>query len=304
MKKNATCHDDFPTVSVIIPVYNNTDQLFKCLTALYRQSYPSYLYEIIVVDNGSTEDVTDVLTAFSKATYLREARPGSYIARNTGIKNAKSEILAFTDSDCIPKSNWLEEGVLALSSDDNNGLVAGEVEMSIEHSGKATMVETYQLISGFNQQTLVKERHFGVTANIFTKRNVLNSVGDFNADLKSGGDLEWGRRVYNKGYLLQYSEKAIVSHPVRTSLISLIKQARRVTGGRYNMLKINDGGLNLGEVSKPIGSIFNSIKVFWQHDLADTYFTKMGLLMIGFILRSVMFYELMMLKAGLNVAKR
>ena len=65
MKENVNCHDDFPTVSVIVPVYNNTVQLLKCLKALDLQSYPSHLYEIIVVDNGSTEAVQELLSVFS-----------------------------------------------------------------------------------------------------------------------------------------------------------------------------------------------------------------------------------------------
>ena len=94
MKENADCHDDFPTVSVIVPVYNNTVRLLKCLKALDLQSYPSHLYEIIVVDNGSTEAVQELLSVFSNISYLREDQPGSYIVRNTGIKNAKDGVLS------------------------------------------------------------------------------------------------------------------------------------------------------------------------------------------------------------------
>ena len=100
-----------PKVSVIVPVFNNSEQLVKCIYALVNQSYPADLYHIIVVDNGSTEKIKNVLLGFTGVTYILENRPGSYIARNTGIKYASGEIIAFTDSDCIPKYDWLENGI-------------------------------------------------------------------------------------------------------------------------------------------------------------------------------------------------
>ena len=114
-------------VSVIIPVLDNIVGLRKTLFALDNQIYDAR-YEVIVVDNGSTQDLTAVVSEFARAKLIYEQRPGSYIARNKGISIARGEILAFTDSDCIPAFDWLAKGVEQLLSVENCGLVAGKID--------------------------------------------------------------------------------------------------------------------------------------------------------------------------------
>src|SRR5262245_46024865 len=103
-----------PFVSVIIPVYNNPDGLRRCLHALEAQTYPKSRYEIIVVDNGSDTPPADMVRAFDRVTLLEEAVPSSYAARNRGLAQARGEVIAFTDSDCIPAPDWLAHGVANL----------------------------------------------------------------------------------------------------------------------------------------------------------------------------------------------
>ena len=72
-------------ISVIIPVLNNIEGLRQTLSALGSQTYPARLYEVIVVDNGSKEDLTRVIQEFDRVQLTYETQPGSYIARNQGI---------------------------------------------------------------------------------------------------------------------------------------------------------------------------------------------------------------------------
>ena len=108
-------------VSVIVPVFNNGDRLAKCLKALYVQTYPYADYEVIVVDNNSTERIDSVCEQFPNVRYETESEQGSYAARNRGLSIAKGEVIAFTDSNCIPDAEWIAAGVRALS-DTNAGL--------------------------------------------------------------------------------------------------------------------------------------------------------------------------------------
>src|SRR4051812_31173088 len=103
-----------PLVSVIVPVFNDADRLSACLDALAEQDYPVELVQVIVVDNGSTDDVGDVLSQRAGVCVLHEPRQGSYSARNAGIAAATGAVLAFTDSDCLPTSRWLSEAVRTL----------------------------------------------------------------------------------------------------------------------------------------------------------------------------------------------
>ena len=94
-------------VSVIIPVYNDKRGIKKCLKSLLEQNYNKELYEIIIVDNGSTDGTKEFLKK-SPVKFLEENDiQSSYASRNKGIKHSKNEILCFTDSDVIVDKNWI-----------------------------------------------------------------------------------------------------------------------------------------------------------------------------------------------------
>ena len=124
-----------PFVSVLIPVLDDVPGLAKCLSALAEQTYPRSRYEVIVVDNGSWEDVSHVVERFAGVKLLVEARKGTSVARNTGIVAAKGDVLAFTDADCVPAARWLECGVKEVLAIENCGLVGGRVTVTSKRSG-------------------------------------------------------------------------------------------------------------------------------------------------------------------------
>ena len=223
---------DLPLVSVIVPVFNNSRPLNQCLKGLEKQSYPADKFEIIVVDNASTEKISEVTSKFSRVTLAYEGKPGSYAARNAGIKLAKGTILAFTDSDCIPDDAWIENGVKALMNFPSCGLVAGKVELFFLHPDRPNAVEFYDCITYLDQQKHVKHGNFGATANMFTFAKRFREAGLFNDDLRSGGDKEWGQRISFLGLEAVYIEDAVVKHPARSSARQLQKKCLRVVGGQ------------------------------------------------------------------------
>jgi glycosyltransferase involved in cell wall biosynthesis len=222
-----------PFVSAIVPVYNDAERLKLCLQALEQQTYPQCLYEVIVVDNNSTEDLQPIVSQFQHAILTRESRPGSYIARNRGIALAKGEVLAFTDSDCIPAADWIETGVERLTQTPNCGLVGGNVRIFCQNDRAPTAVELYDRILAFPQKSYVEKDKFGVTANLFTHLHVMSAVGLFDEQLQSGGDYEWGQRVHRAGYEAVYAEATCVDHPARVSYQELGKKVARVVRGQY-----------------------------------------------------------------------
>ena len=232
------CPSQTPAVSIIIPVFNDNKSLEICLLALTKQTYPKQCYEIIVIDNNSQEDVSLVVNRFEQATLVHEPQPGSYIARNRGLSVAKGDIIAFTDADCIPQPDWLEKGVATLTQRPNIGLVAGRIELFYRDPKKPRSFELYDsLTMGFPQEDFVKDSHFGATANLFTFRTVLDKVGGFDENLKSAGDRQWGRRVYDNGYEQIYNDDDCIRHPARYSWADVKKRAIRITGGRYDLAK-------------------------------------------------------------------
>lgn len=224
-------------ISVIIPVFNDFERLKICLKALEEQTYPKNLYEVIVVDNGSKEDIATLVKQFTQVSFANEAEPGSYAARNKGIALAQGEAIAFTDSDCIPATNWLETGVKHLFSVPQCGLVAGKIEIFFKNPIRPTLVEIYDSVTFLQQKRNVEEDKYGATANIFTFKSVIEKVGLFNSKLKSGGDLEWGKRVFSHGYAIIYADDVRVAHPARYSLAQLYKKIVRLSGGGYDSNK-------------------------------------------------------------------
>ena len=240
-------------VSVIIPVLNNLEGLSKTLVALDDQTYPQELYEVIVVDNGSKENWEELISRFQQVIITRENQPGSYAARNRGIAIAKGEILAFTDSDCIPNSDWLVNGVERLLSVPNCGLVAGKIDLFHQNPQHPNAVELYDSLSFMDQKIYIEQHQYGATANLFTCQTVVDRVGTFNSNLQSGGDKEWGKRVFQHGYSQLYAENVCVGHPTRSSLKEMSKKIARVRKGGYDidsLYKDNKFKLNYHRLTK------------------------------------------------------
>ena len=99
-----------PFVTVIIPTYNDWNRLDKCLLALSNQTYLQKNFEVVVINNNSLDAAPENIKKYN-FTMHTENKPGSYASRNKGICIAKGDILAFTDSDCIPNLYWIERAV-------------------------------------------------------------------------------------------------------------------------------------------------------------------------------------------------
>ena len=235
-----------PFVSVIVPVWNDVERLARCLSALEAQTYLDDSYEVIVVDNHSAERdgedgliIAQVVSANSHARVVQERRPGSYAARNTGVGVARGEIIAFTDADCIPAPDWIEKGVAHLTEREGKcAIVAGRVEIFPRLAAQPNAIEQYEVLVALAQKKFVTKYGFGATANLFTFREVLARAGNFLAEVKSGGDLEWCRRVTGFGYKLEYSENTRVFHPARSSFAQLYNKIVRVSGGHHDLKRL------------------------------------------------------------------
>lgn len=222
-----------PLASIVVPTFNDSERLKRCLSSLESQSYPKQFYEVIVIDNNSEEDIKGIVEQFNQAQIAYENRRGSYAARNKGISVARGTIFGFTDSDCIPAANWIEKGIENLLKTPDCGLVAGEVQLFFKNPQKPTVFEVYDSMNFLRQKYYIENYKFGATANLFTSKKVFEAVGLFNPDLKSGGDSEWGKRVFAAGYTQIYADDVLVAHPARYQWKEIRKKAVRVTEGLY-----------------------------------------------------------------------
>lgn len=220
-----------PTASVIIPVRNGAELLDRCLAALDHQDYGGTI-EVLVVDNGSTEDLAAVTDRHPGVRLLQEQRPGSYAARNLALTVATGEVLAFTDGDCEPSPGWLREAVTALVEEPVADMVGGRVNVTYAHGDPRSASELFEAVHGFPQERYLEDQQFAVTANMITWRRVVDRVGPFDAALASRGDANWGQRVAESGGLQRFARDAVVFHPARATWPESLEKWRRVARGR------------------------------------------------------------------------
>lgn len=102
-------------VSIVIPFHNAGTHLRTCCESLLVQQYPEDDYEIIAIDNNSTDTSAKIVSQYRRIKLLRESKQGAYAARNTGLRAAKGDVIAFTDPDCVVTLNWVTHIVAALA---------------------------------------------------------------------------------------------------------------------------------------------------------------------------------------------
>lgn len=223
---------DTVNIAVIIPHFNDEQRLHTCLSALNKQTIAQNLYHIYVVDNGSQNIPNTVVDQFNNVTLLVEEKPGSYNARNLGISAANAQYYAFTDSDCVPDPLWLESAISTLSTKEIDA-ISGPIELFSQNKNKPSAIEMIDICFAFPQKDYIFKKHYSPTANLIVKKSALDKVGVFNGALMSGGDAEWGLRLFHSGGKLDYCEETKILHPARYSYDEFLTKKRRVTHGDW-----------------------------------------------------------------------
>ena len=205
-----------PDVSVVISVKNRAVMMGDCIAGLLAQTLPRERFELVLVDNCSSEDLRAVADAAREAglsvTYLRTERDGGPApARNLGVGAARGRIIAFTDSDCRPSPGWLAAGI-APFDDPQLGLVSGPVLPKPEQQIRPTTKVTF----------ITREEHPTFpTANLFVRRYTFLALGGFDTSLSfqdpfdratecADTDLAW--RIIKTGATRRFLPDAVMLH--------------------------------------------------------------------------------------------
>jgi glycosyltransferase involved in cell wall biosynthesis len=211
-------------VSVVIPTYKRPDLLHRCLRTVLRQTLERRRYEVIVVDDGQTDDTRALVETLARQTqgfplvrYLRpEGTRGPAAARNRGWRAAEGEVVAFTDDDTLPDLDWLNQGLLAIGPD--QAAVRGAVHVPIE----GPMTDHGRMTKGLEAAEFV-------TANCFVRRSALQAVDGFDERFlrawREDSDLHF--KLLERYGEVPKAPQAVVLHPVREAPfgISLKQQA-------------------------------------------------------------------------------
>lgn len=225
--------------TIIIPFYNSEKYLPKLLPALLNQKKVNNDFEVILIDNASDDKSKKIIIDFIKENKINNfkymyyaEKSGSYAARNFGIRNSSGDVLVFTDSDCIPESDWLFKIISKIRL---GVIISGHIEMEIEDCNN--IWEIFDSIAHLNNESNVSNNRIA-TANMAVMRSDFELVGFF-SELYSGGDYEWSNRATEKGLKIQFVKEAIVKHPTRKSFSDVLSKSKRLAYGQGRKYKKN-----------------------------------------------------------------
>jgi GT2 family glycosyltransferase len=291
---------ELPLVSVIIPTYHDWDRLRLCLAALEAQSYPQDRFEVLVVNNDPSDPPPYEVDG-GNVRLLSEAKPGSYAARNRAIEEAKGEVFAFTDSDCIPDTDWLLNAVKIIKSGADR--VGGAVELFSDMPDRENFPTAFQRCTAFRQKRNVTNG-WAVTANMIARKQCFDEAGLFDSQMLSGGDQDWGRRAADASFAIEYAPEVKVNHPARASWEALFQKNRRVVGGAALLNKKRGGFRYAAFLIRQLMPPVSAWIMIIQDNKEKTVITKLQASFVALILKYHSLYFFLQVKTGLQSEQR
>jgi GT2 family glycosyltransferase len=209
-----------PRVSVIVCTYNGGRTLHQCLTSLLKLDYPSY--EVIVVNDGSTDDTAKIAASFPGIRVIHQPNQGLSVARNVGLRAATGSIIAYTDDDCFADRNWLTH--LVYHFDRCDAVAVGGPNLTPQDGWLAACIAACP-----GQPTHVLESDQVAEhipgCNMAFRRAGLEAINGFDAQYrKAGDDVDVCWRLQQAGYWITFAPGAFVWHHRRQNPRAYLKQ--------------------------------------------------------------------------------
>jgi len=269
-------------ISVIVPVFNSEKYIEQCINALLDQDYPEDRYEIIMVDNNSTDMSINIISRYPRIRLLQEPEQSSYAARNRGIRSAKGEVISFTDPDCRPYPQWLSSIADAISRPGCE-IILGHREHVSTSSG-LSMLSDYEafkaeyIFSGNN-----KETYFGYTNNMAVRVSLFEKLGNFLV-LDRGADTVFVRKAVEEYGcdIVSFAHEMSVKH-LEIIRVSDFYKKRTIYG------KSNESNRVFGS-ARPLNQK-ERLKVFMNTVRERRYSLRETVQLFGLLVLGLFYYE-------------
>ncbi len=244
LKDNSQTSNSFPLISLIVPAYNEEKTIKNTIQSLIELDYPNY--EIIVIDDGSTDKTLQEATKFSssKVKVIHQQNQGKPNALNNGIKNSKGEIIVTVDADTTLKKDALKKISARFAKNSQIGAVAGNVKVIPEKS-LLNIIQGTEYTIGIN---LLRKAQSMLGCVMIVpgpiaalKREAIKKVGFFSDDTFAE-DFDITMKILKQGYKVEYEDKAISYTDAPKNIEDFMKQRRRWYRG---MLQVLDKHRNL-----------------------------------------------------------
>lgn len=214
-----------PFISVIIPTHDRVQELTRCLRALSHQIYPPECFEVIIVDDGGTTRKAQV-DAFSNRlnmTFISQSQAGPAAARNAGAKRARGMFLAFTDDDCMPNSDWLQN-LAACFAETPTHIIGGRT-LNALRSNVYSAVSQAIIDNAYSYYNAVPNHaRFFATNNLAIPAKGFRSLGGFDTSFKAAEDRDLCDRWLHSGYQMTYAPETVVYHAHALTLGAFCRQ--------------------------------------------------------------------------------
>jgi GT2 family glycosyltransferase len=284
-----------PLISVIIPAFNRRAELEGLLAFLEKQTLHQNQFEIIVVDDGSTDDTPAFLKAVSRSGknnfyfYCRQnSGPGS--ARDHGMLMAHAPFFAFTDTDCRPFPNWLEELLLPFQEKDV-GAVGGAEEV---HKDDSVLIHAihFCMTSPFTtgglrgKQGIKLARYYPRTFNMAISREAFNKTAGFRP-LYHGEDVELSFRIKKEGFRVCYNQNARVYHKRRCSIKQFFFQVVNMGKARVSLASLHPELLEILHILPAAGVLIFALLLILSFFISAIFNILIILFITGFIFLAI-----------------
>ncbi|MCZ7602517.1 MAG: glycosyltransferase [Melioribacteraceae bacterium] len=253
--------------SVIVPTYNRSNEINELLNSLVNQTLDDSLFEVIIVDDGSTDNTDKVVNnvidnSSINLRFLKQDHKGPGEARNLGMKEANGEYLLFIDSDCIADENWLTAYKIALEEKKLKPAGFGgpdkvlptfsPVQKAIDYS--MTSFITTGGIRGHSKKGISK--YYPRSFNMGVRKDVYEKIGGM-GKLRHGQDIEFSHRILSTGESVIKVDNAVVYHKRRMSIKKFFRQVFNWGVARINLYKIDKGMLEPVHFFPSIGTLLS-----------------------------------------------
>jgi glycosyltransferase involved in cell wall biosynthesis len=210
-----------PFVSVIVCSYNGAKTLAACLQSLGNLNYSDY--EVILVDDGSTDNTAQIAEQFPHVRYIYQKNHGLSHARNTGAAAAQGEVLAYTDSDCMADVDWLYYLIGTLLSGEFAGVGGPNITPPAQNWIQACVAASPGGPSHVLLTDTIAEHIPG--CNMAFYRSAFENIGGFDTEYhRAGDDVDFCWRLQQSGCVIGFSPTALVWHHRRFTLRAFLKQ--------------------------------------------------------------------------------
>lgn len=223
-------------ISVIIPSYNNLNTIHQCLDSVFNQK-TSAIYEVIVVDSSDKVDYSELPQKYPKLNLIKldqRTYPGT--ARNIGVKSAKGNLIAFTDSDCVVTPDWIES-MVDVHKNRGKVLIGGAVVNGTPKNliGIAEYILEFSDFLPQKNERLVRTLP---TCNFSIEKKLLLQIGELK-DVIKGSDALFSNQVFEKGIDIYFVPSIQISHLNRCKLKKYLKNQRDLGFGSYRVRKMS-----------------------------------------------------------------